>query len=29
VSMDLLVRSLLSLGATPKDIAEAIAMGSN
>ncbi len=28
VSMDLLVRSLLSLGATPKDIADAIAMGS-
>jgi transcriptional regulator with XRE-family HTH domain len=28
VSMDLLVRSLLSLGATPKEIAEAITMGS-
>jgi DNA-binding XRE family transcriptional regulator len=28
VSMDLLVRSLLSLGATPKDIAEAISIRS-
>jgi DNA-binding XRE family transcriptional regulator len=28
VTMDLLVRSLLSLGATPKDIAEAISLGS-
>ncbi len=29
VSMDLLVRSLLSLGATPQDIAEAIAASSD
>jgi DNA-binding XRE family transcriptional regulator len=29
VSIDLLVRSLLSLGATPKDIAEAIATSSS